>query len=103
MKTYNITSRISAQAKSELNRIIDTHNKYKNSYFFSPSCSADGRRTNEKKFAAGNPDVAFIKGDDKIVVKMEYQESCKNVYYKLYVIVNDEFKNISYIKKLLAK
>lgn len=103
MKTYNITSRISAQAKSELNRIVETHEKYRNSYFFNPACSADGRRRNEQKFAEKNPDVAFIKGDDKIIVKMDYQESCKNVYYKLYIIVNEEYKNISYIKKILAK
>lgn len=103
MKTYNITSRISAKAKSELNRIIATHEKYRNSYFFAPACNAGGRRRNEQKFAEQNPDVAFVKGDDKIIVKMDYQESCKNVYYKLYVVVNDECKNISYIKKLLAK
>lgn len=103
MKTYIITSRLSAQAKAELNRIIETHDKYKNSYFFSPDCSADGRRRNEKRFAENNPDVAFVKGEDKIEIKMYYSESCHNVYYSLDVLVNGTKKNIAYIKKLLAK
>lgn len=103
MKTYNITSRISAQAKSELNRIIETHDKYKGAYFWSPDCSADGRRRNEKRFADNNPDVAFLKGEDRIEVKMYYSESCHNVYYSLDVLVNGTKKNIAYIKKLLAR
>lgn len=103
MKTYNITNRLSAQAKAELNRIIETHEKYKGAYFWSPNCSADGRRRNERKFAENNPDTAFVKGNDKIEVKMYYEESCKNVYYNLDVMVNGIKKNISYIKKLLSK
>lgn len=103
MKTYTISKRVSAQAKSELTRIIETHEKYKNSFFFTPSCSADNRRRNEKKFAESNPDVIFFKGEDKIEVKMDYQESCKNVYYRLTVMVNGEVKNIAVIKKLMAK
>lgn len=103
MKTYNITNRLSAQAKSELNRIVETHEKYKNSYFFTPNCTADGRRRNEKIFFEKNKEVTFVKGEDIIVVKMDYQESCRNVYYKLYVLVNGENRNIGYIKKILTK
>lgn len=101
MKTYNITNRLSAQAKAELNRIIETHDKYKGAYFWTSDCSADGRRRNEKRFADNNPDVLFIKGEDRIEVKMYYSESCRNVYYSLDVIVNGTKKNIAYIKKCL--
>lgn len=103
MKTYNITNRISAQAKSELERIISTHEKYRNSYFFSSDATADGRRRKERRFAENNPDVTFIKGDKKIEVSMRYKESCRNVYYTLCVMVNGEKKNISVIKKIQKK
>lgn len=101
MKTYNITKRISAQARRELTRIIDTHEKYAKSYFWHPTCSADGRRRTERQFAESNPDVAFIKGDDRIEVSMTYSESCKNCYYDCGVFVNGIKKNITVIKKLL--
>lgn len=101
MKTYNITSRISAQAKKELERIIATSEKYAKAYFWQPSQSADGRRRAERLFAKANPDVTFIKGDCKIEVSMAYEESCKNCYYSCGIYMNGEKKNISLIKKLL--
>lgn len=103
MKTFNITNRISAQAKSALERIISTHDKYRNSYFFTPDGTASGRRNNERRFAENNPDVTFIQGDKKIEVSMRYEESCRNVYYTLYVMVDGEKKNISVIKNILKK
>ena len=105
MKTYNITNRISAQARKELNRIVETHEKFSKSYFFKPSCNAAGRRRSERKFAERNPNVSFIKGNSAISISMEYRETCGNVYYKLFVSIEKdgekEWKNISLIKKLL--
>lgn len=101
MKTYNITSRISAQAKKEMQRIIDTNEKYAKAYFWSPSQSADGRRRAERLFAQSNPDVVFIQGDNRIEVSMVYNESCKNCYYSCRIYMNGEKKNISLIKKLV--
>lgn len=105
MKTYNITSRVSAQAKKEIERIINTHEKYKSSYFFSSASNASARRSREEKFYKNNPDVSFRKGNQIVVVSMNYNESCNNVYYKLTVLVKDEkgetIKNISTIKNLL--
>lgn len=60
MKVYNITNRISTQARQELTNIIDTHEKYKNSYFFHPSPNAAGRRYNENRFKEAHPKVSFF-------------------------------------------
>ena len=101
MKTYNITNRLSAQAKREISRIINTHEKYTKAYFWKPNQSADSRRRAERLFEKSNPDVAFINGDNKIEVYMTYEESCKNCYYNCSIYLNGSKKSISLIKKLL--
>ncbi len=103
MKTYNVTKRVSAQARAEIVRIIETHNRYKGAYFFTPSCNASGRRRNEERFYENNPDVSFLHGSTLISVSMSYEESCSNVYYSLIVLVNGVKKNISAIKNLLKR
>lgn len=101
MKTYNVKNRLSSQAKQEINRIIETHDKYSKSYFFNPAKSAEQRRSNERKFHKNNPCVAFETKQGLLEVVMTYDESCNNVYYKLNIYLNGELKNISAIKKLL--
>ena len=101
MKTYNITNRMSKQARKAVENAIATNEKYSNSYFFAPSSSAHGRRSNENKFLEQNPDFCLIKGKNIIKVAFTYDESCKNVYYTLTVMVNDEKKDIRALKNLL--
>jgi HD-GYP domain-containing protein (c-di-GMP phosphodiesterase class II) len=103
MKTYNVQKKLSKEARQQLERIIETHEKYRNSYFFNPSGNANGRRRNEANFKKNNPDVIFYTSKGPVKVSMNYRESCQNVYYKLYVKLNDEYKNISLIKKILNK
>jgi hypothetical protein len=103
MKTYNVQNKLSKKARQELERIIETHENYKGSYFFKPAGNADGRRRNEKKFETNNPNVAFLTSQGLVTVSMGYGESYKNVYYKLYVRLNDQCKTISLIKKILDK
>jgi len=101
MKTYNVSKRTSKQAKNEINRIIETNNKYKSCYFWQPSINAAGRRANESKFITNNPEICFLSGEDEIICKMVYNETCKNVYYKMEITVNGEKKNITTLKNLL--
>ena len=107
IKTYNISKRISKNAREAINNIIDTHEKYRNSYFFSPSYLSSCRRTNEQKFAKQHPPINFIRDNEIIAVRMLYQETCKNVYYKLYIkSIKDNVitnKNILYLKKIINK
>mgnify|MGYP000919456446 FL=1 len=101
MKTYNITNRMSKQARKAVENAIATNKKYSDSYFFKPGCTSGTRRGNEERFAKENPDFSLQKGEDTIDVKFSYSESCKNVYYSLTVMVNDEKKDIRALKNLL--
>lgn len=101
IKTYNVTKRISSAARKSIEGIINTNNKYKGSYFFSPSSDAYGRRRNEQRFQEENPSVNFIDGKNLIEVSFEYRESCKNVYYYLDIRVNGMRKDIRTLKAYL--
>lgn len=106
MKTFNVAKRVSKQARQMCEQIIETHNKYSRSYFWHPSATASGRRYAERKFKAENPDVSFVKYGDEIRVSFEYNETCQNVYYRLYVSIfkNGElikYGNIKDVKKII--
>ncbi|MCK9289885.1 MAG: hypothetical protein M0P08_05935 [Acholeplasmataceae bacterium] len=106
-KTYNITKRLSIQAKAQIRRILKVHDKYKNAYFMVPGFSSDNRRNREKKFVEQNPDMTFIDGDRIIDVRMSYHESARNVYYKIYVLVTQngkqERKDVRVLRRLLQR
>ena len=106
MKAFNITKRISKQARQMCEHIIDTHTKYSRSFFWYPSPTANDRRRSEERFASENPDVSFVKNGDEICVSFEYSETCQHVYYRLHVSVyrNGVFikdGNIKDIKKII--
>lgn len=102
MKTYNVKSRLSKQAKQAIKSIISTHERYRKAYFWYPSTTSSGRRYNEKKFHSANPSVAFETAGGLIEVNFSYSESCRNVYYGLDIRLNDEKKNITVLKKLIS-
>ena len=101
MKTFNVTTGISEEAKAELVRIINTHDRYKKAYFFTPCSHANGRRSNEERFIEQNPDVQFITSKGVLEVRMQYSESCKNVYYTVSITLDRVSKNITAVKNLL--
>lgn len=106
-KTYNITNRLSIQAKAQIRRILEVHDKYKNAYFMFPGAYANNRRNREKKFVEQNPDMTFIDGDRIIDVRMSYHESARNVYYKIYVLVTQngkqERKDVRVLRRILQR
>ena len=101
MKTYNIANELTVEAKAELQRIINTHDRYKKSFFWSSASSSNMRRRNEQNFIESNPDVQFITPKGVIEVIMQYSESCKNVYYSIGITLDGKPKNIMAIKSLL--
>ena len=104
MKTYNLDKRISVQAKTKLQSIIDTHNKYKNCYcWIGDNGNNNQRNHKEKRFYIENSDCVFIKNDKTINVKFSFTQSRKNTYYSLLITVNNEKKNITVIKNLFNK
>jgi hypothetical protein len=102
MKVYKATSRLSATAKQAILNTIQLHDKYKKSYFWSPSGNANGRRNSESRFEKNNPSYQIQKGEDVVEVSASYSESCKNCYYSLNIYVNGVKKNIRTLKKIIG-
>ena len=106
MKTFNVTKRVSKQARQMCEKIINTHEKYSKAYFWSSNANASGRRYAEQKFKEEHPDVCFIKDVDEIRVSFYYRLSCRNVYYNLDVSIYENGELIKHgtirdIKKII--
>jgi hypothetical protein len=83
MKQYNCKTRVSKQAKNEILRIIEMHDRYRKSYFWRSYGNAKKRRAEEKMFVSTYPAVAFATEKFIIVVKPHLSISCNSYYYKL--------------------
>lgn len=103
MKTYSVKNRISKQAKTALQEIIDFHKKHQAIFFWEPGKNATQRRNNEKKFEENAPRYAFKTKDGLLKADFEYNESCNNVYYKGIFTLDGRKVTISEFKKLLEK
>jgi hypothetical protein len=85
------------QIKNRLSQIVEQHEKLKNSYFWSPSGNASGRRYNEKK----NND--FFECDFlNISAENNYRESCNHVYYKGHFYVDGKKTTVTKIKNIIS-
>jgi len=100
MKIYQAKSRVSKGLRGAIDNVLEYHERYKKSYFWSVNQNAAGRRREEGKFNNGNPPFEIEVSDGVIKVIPSLSLSCKNVYYSLEVIKNDEKKNITLLKKL---
>jgi len=103
MKIYNCVKGLSKPALNEINRILRTHDLYKNYSSFSPCRTRYSRRRNEEHFKAENPDVVFYTKDGRLTVAMFYSESYGTVYYHLSVVLNGFSKDIRAVSKLLKE
>lgn len=101
MKTYYVTKRVSSQVRKAIENVLNFHEIYQNSYFWTPDGSADGRRSAEKRFSEDNPTFAIWDHCDFIEVVPFMEQSCKNVYYRLDIFVNGHKKNIRVLKNIL--
>ena len=77
-----------------------------NTYFWTPSSSASGRRSNEQR---RNREVAaFIEANlpaleaADIVIDFSYSESCHNVYKRCHITRNGKRSNITAVRKALS-
>lgn len=85
----------------ELEHIVATHTKYSKSFNWTSRGNASSRRWREQKFYEENDDLELEYADDVVKVTFDYSESCKNVYYKCTIMVNDEKVTIRTIKNLI--
>jgi hypothetical protein len=85
---------------NSIDMVIDHHEKWSKSYFWTPPGSASGRRSDEKKNTF-EVNIHF----DKVLYSYssDVDHSCKNVYYTGTFELNDEKKNVRLFKKLKEK
>ena len=101
MKEFNrnlksLDNKTGDKIKKILNNMLNTHEIYKNSYFWNPPGNAAGRRN--KEFTDY---VSFIFNNKQYEWEQELSCSCKNVYWTNYISVDGKKKDIRTIKKLL--
>ena len=100
-KVYDITKRVSPQARAAIENTIKNHDYYKRSWFWNSGDNASKRRKNENRFVERNPPYQLIKGDEIISVSPTYDESCNHCYYNLYISVGKVKKDIRTLKAIL--
>lgn len=87
-----------------------------NTYFWSPSCGANGRRNNEQRHlgavASFLQSLGFEVAVDgsrvtgalaELAVEFRYSESCHNVYKHLAITRNGKRSNVTSLRKLYAQ
>ncbi len=108
MKTYNISKRISSQARLAILNAISEHDFLKKSYFFHPESSASGRRNAEKIVNKRHPSFKLVLQDFRCcAVYVAYTQTSRNVYYSMHVVIEKngvmlESKDVRFLKKLIA-
>jgi len=78
---------------------IDNHEKFKGSYFWSPPQKASARCAYEN-IHSRSP-YKFKKAGKVYEITQEVECTCKNIYYKFSVKVDDVKKDIRALKKLI--
>lgn len=81
---------------------IELHENMKGCYFYSSPCNSHGRRSYEKR---NSLTTKFTYKKQKIEIKQVTDCSCKNVYYKMLIIIDNEEtkKDLRFLKKLIEK
>ena len=97
LKEYKCISRTKS-LKSDLKRIIKIHDEMRFSYFWSPPCSANQRRSYESK---NSNSVQFLLNGIEYKIDQITDCSCSNIYYSLAIFVDGKKKDVRAIKKLL--
>lgn len=84
--------------KDKLAKIVNEINKYKNSYFWSPSSIAVLRRRNEFEH---NETIQL--GSYEITFTSSYRESCHNCYYRKELCLNGKKTNTTRLNNIITK
>lgn len=83
---------------TNLVRYVKLVEKYKNSYTWTPPLKAYNRRLVEQN---DHVEQEFELNGDKISLLFNVSCSCNNYYITKHVIVNEEYKDVRFVKKLL--
>lgn len=83
---------------SSLQQIVDEIERYRNSYFWQPDCTASGRRRR-----AFEHKIELAIGNDIIKFTSQYSESCRHCYYTKELLYNDVKTNTTRLKNIIQK
>lgn len=95
LKTLN--NKTGKKIITKLNEMMSDHEKYKKSYFWTPSGNATSRRNQEFE-----NEIIFTLNGTKYEWQQDLKLSCKNVYWVSVIYKNDKKSNITTIKKILG-
>ncbi len=84
----------------KLEEMVQHHEYFKKSYFWTPPANSAQRRAYEKN---NSVHYEFAHKKKKYEVNLEISCSCQNIYYKANIYVNGERKNIRAIKKVIRE
>ena len=83
----------------KLSNILNTHEKFRSSYFWSAPTTASARRAMERRYST---DLKFNFQDDLYEVKQTVTASARHVRYSMNVLVNGKKKDVRAIKRLIS-
>ncbi len=83
-----------------LNGVVNTHNKFKGSFFWTSGINACHRRRNEEQFPSTDLKIEMSNGD-VVEIEQTYSESAKNCYYSCGIYLNQIKKDIRLVKRLI--
>ena len=86
--------------KELLQTILDTHVKFKNSYFWTSPGNASSRRSLERQ---NSNEIDFHHNGHHYKIYQSVSCSCRNVYYHLCVYVDGVKKDVRAIKKIIRE
>lgn len=82
----------------KIRKAVELHTKYSKSYFWSPACTASGRRYNEWDYECKVRIGAHLYRYDG-----SYQESCRNCYYAGGFYMDGVKHDVRLFKRLLKQ
>ena len=103
LKTYDVSKRVSPQARAVIENTLESHKYHRNTYFWNSGDCARDRRWRESRFYSNNPSYYLRHDEDIICVYPSYEESCNHVYYNLYITINNINKDVRLLKRILQK
>ena len=91
IREFKALERVSLKLKRLIEQSLEDHERYKKSFFWSPSRNASGRRYNEKKFPMISFDI--LRDDGILKVRPSYRETCGYCYYSLDIYLESPLFN----------
>lgn len=89
------------QVIKRIESLIETAEKFKGAYFFTPPCNAAQRRKYEDQNSI--PKFQWVEDGHTYTAKFKVDCSCKNVYAKGFYTKDDKVTNLTAIKNSLKR